>query len=66
MTTESRERALSLLNAAIEAMDNAGKTSNIAPANAAFLSTSDILTAIRVGPLSIHVGRLLADEYRIQ
>ena len=53
MKTESqgpkgREGTISVLKAAIEAANLAEKTSNIAPAKAAFGSVSTLLTVIRV------------------
>jgi len=61
---KGRDGALSL-NKAIDAL-NLAEVSNIAPAKAAFASTSVLLTEIRVGFLPVHVGRLLDNVYRSQ
>jgi len=61
MATESqrpkgRESAVSLLNAAIEAMNLAEKISSITPAKAAFGTVSVLLTMIKVCSLFSHDG----------
>jgi hypothetical protein len=45
---KGRENAVSLLNAAIDAMDLAEKISSITPARAVFATVSVLLTMIRV------------------
>jgi hypothetical protein len=66
MTTKSqqpkgREGVLSSLNAAIEAMNHTERISSIPPAKAAFDSSRELLTTIRVSYLSpVNVGRLLS------
>ena len=53
---------ISSLNVAIDAL-NITKVSSIALANAAFSSTSDLLTLIRVHLLPVH-GQSFAEVYR--
>ena len=52
-TQRRRDGALSLLNAAIEAMNLAKEVSSATPAKAVFGSVSAILVMIRVGPLLV-------------
>jgi hypothetical protein len=52
-TQRRRDGALSLLNAAIEAMNLAKEVSSATPAKAIFGSVSAILVMIRVGPLLV-------------
>ena len=59
---KGREAAISALNAAIEAMNHAEKTSTITPAKTVFGSVGTLLTLIRVwfllscgGLLRIHI-----------
>jgi len=59
------ESVFSSLNKAIDAL-NLVDVSNITPAKVAFDSTRNLLTTIRVGSLPLHVGRLLANVYRIR
>lgn len=44
------------LSVAINALGLAKETTSMVPAKAAFESTSDLLTTIRVGFLLVHVG----------
>jgi hypothetical protein len=62
---KGRDRALSSLNAAIEAMNLAKEVSSMTPAKAVFGSVSVILTMIRVGFLLVRSGQLQANVYRI-
>lgn len=55
---KGREGTISVLKAAIEAANLAEKTSNIAPAKAAFGSVSTLLTVIRVCPLPLRSDML--------
>ena len=59
------DTALSLLNAAIDAMNIAKDVLSMTPAKAAFGSVSVILTMIRVGLLLFRVSGLLDNVYRI-
>ena len=52
-TQRRRDGALSLLDAAIEAMNLAKEVSSATPAKAVFGSVSAILVMIRVGPLLV-------------
>ena len=68
MDTKSQRRrdgALSLLNAAIEAMNLAKEISSATPAKAVFSSVSVILTMIRVGLLMVRLDQPHVDVYRI-
>jgi hypothetical protein len=68
MDTKSQRRrdgALSLLNAAIEAMNLAKEVSSATPAKAVFGSVSVVLTMIRVGLLPAHLDRPQANVRRI-
>jgi hypothetical protein len=60
-----RDGALSLLNAAIEAMNLAKEISSATPAKAVFGSVSVILTMIRVCFLLIRLDQPQANVYRI-
>ena len=62
--TKGPDDVLSSLNAAINVLNIAKEVPSIAPANAAFSSTSDLLTLIRVRLLPVHVNRLLAKVRR--
>jgi hypothetical protein len=69
MDTKSQQRrdgALSLLNAAIEAMNLAKEISSPTPAKAVFGSVSIILTMIRVGLLPIRLDQPQVNECRIR
>ena len=48
MEANGREGSISALNAAVETMNLAGKTSSIAPAKTVFGSVSALVTLIRV------------------
>ena len=61
---KGRGSALSSLNTTIDTLNIAREVSSIAPAKAAFGSTSDLLTLIKVRFLLVHVGRLLAKVCR--
>ena len=61
---KGRDDALSSLNVTIDILNIAKEVSSIAPAKAAFGSTSDLLTLIKVRFLLVHVGRLLAKVCR--
>ena len=54
---KERKGAISVLNAAIEALDRAKEVSSIAPARAVFGSVSIILALIRVSFLLVFVDR---------
>jgi hypothetical protein len=59
------DAALSLLDAAIEAMNLAKEASGATPAKAIFGSVSIILTMIRVSLLPIRLDQPQANAYRI-
>ena len=61
-----RDRILSSLNAAIDAVNVAKDALSPTPAKAACGTVSVILVMIRVGPLFISDGRLLANVHRIR
>ena len=50
-SSDGRETTISVLNAAIEAMNFAKELSSITPAKAAFGSVGIILAMVKVGPL---------------
>jgi len=60
---KEQEGAISVLNAAIEAMNLAKEISSITPANAVFGSVSVILTMTRVGFLPVCVDRVQAEMH---
>jgi hypothetical protein len=69
MDTKSQRRrdgTLSLLNAAIKAMDLAKEVSSPTPAKAVFGSVSIILTMIRVGLLPVRRDQPQANVCRIR
>ena len=63
-TQRRRDGALSLLNAAIEAMNLAKEVSSATPAKAVFGSVSAILVMIRVSLLLVRRDQLHANVYR--
>jgi hypothetical protein len=58
---KGRDGVLSALNVAIEGLNLAKEISSITPAKAVFGSVCILLVMIRVGDLSVNVGRLLAN-----
>jgi len=58
---KGRDSVLSSLNVAIDGLNLAKGATSVLQAKAAFTSASFLLTMIRVGFLSAHVGQLLAN-----
>lgn len=61
---EGRNDVLSSLNTAIDALNQAKEAASMGSAKAAFASTNNLLAAIKVGFLPLHVGRSLANAPR--